>query len=165
MTFDVYTDGSTKRNGKVDSVGAWAYVIVKNGEVVAQASGSEVRTTNQRMELMAAVEALKIATPMAEGKSIVRLFTDSAYLHNCYTQKWYINWINNGWKNTKRQPVANADLWEELVPYFEDWGVDFFKVKGHSNNSNEHEKWNNIVDVLAQGTADERQKRVKECAS
>lgn len=163
MTFDVYTDGSTKRNGKADSVGAWAYVIVKDGEIIAQASGSDVCTTNQRMELMAAVEALKIATPMAEGKSIVRLFTDSAYLHNCYAQKWYINWIDNGWKNTKKQPVANTDLWKELVPYFEDWGVDFFKVKGHSNNSTVHEKWNNVVDMLAQSTAEERQKRLKEC--
>jgi hypothetical protein len=47
------------------------------------------------------------------------------------------------------------------VPYFEDWGVDFFKVKGHANNRNDHEKWNNVVDILAQSTAEERQKQVK----
>lgn len=159
--YDVYTDGSTKRNGKADSVGAWAYVVTLDGEVVAQNAGSEVGTTNQRMELMAALEALKVAMPIAEGKGLVRIYTDSAYLHNCYTQRWYVNWQDNGWKNTKKQPVANADLWKELVPYFEDWGVDFFKVKGHADNRNDHEKWNNVVDVLAQSTAEERQKQVK----
>lgn len=161
LIYNVYSDGSTKRNGKADSVGAWAYVAVKDGEIIAKNAGSEVCTTNQRMELMAALEALKDIVPMVENKGVIRLYTDSAYLHNCYTQKWYVNWQENGWKNTKKQPVANADLWKELVPYFEAWGIDFFKVKGHSNNNTEHEKWNNIVDVLAQNTAEERQRQVK----
>ena len=161
MVLDIYTDGSTKRNGKVDSVGAWAYVIIKDGIEVAREAGAEVCTTNQRMELMAALKALQAAQELKTGWDILNVYTDSAYLHNCYSQKWYVNWQSNGWKNTKKQPVENADLWKELVPYFEEWGIDFFKVKGHSNNNDIHETWNNVVDVLAQGTAEEKQKQVK----
>ena len=75
----------------------------------------------------------------------IAVYTDSAYLHNCYTQKWYRNWKLNGWKNAKKQPVANQDLWEKLIPYFDNSQIDFIKVKGHADNF-----YNNIVDEMAQ---------------
>ena len=75
----------------------------------------------------------------------VEVCTDSAYLHNCVKQKWYVNWQNNGWKNAKKQPVANRELWERLIKWFDSPEVDFIKVKGHADNY-----WNNIVDDLAQ---------------
>ena len=150
MIFEIYCDGSTRGNGQENSVGAWAYVILTGNTKFYQNCQAEANTTNQRMELTAAAEALdylfhnEICVPFDK----VVVYTDSAYLHNCYTQKWYINWQNNGWKNAKKQPVANRDLWERLVKYFDLWDVDFVKVKGHAGN-----QWNEIVDTLAQNAS------------
>jgi ribonuclease HI len=98
------------------------------------------------MELTAAANALdwtinEAACPFDR----IVVYTDSAYLHNCYAQKWYRSWQMNGWKNSKKQPVANRDLWERLIPYFELPEVEFVKVKGHAGN-----KYNEIVDTMAQ---------------
>ena len=150
MKFEVYSDGSTRNNGRADAVGAWAYVVLNEGKKVHEDCRAEVGTTNQRMELIAAAEALdylfynEICVPFDK----VVIYTDSAYLHNCYTQKWYVNWQNNGWRNSKKEKVANQDLWERLVRYFEMPEVEFVKVKGHADNV-----WNNYVDALAQGAS------------
>ena len=150
MIFEIYSDGSTRNNGRADAVGAWAYVVLNNGEKIHEDCRAEIGTTNQRMELIAAAEALdylfynEICVPF----DTVKIYTDSAYLHNCYTQKWYENWQMNGWRNSKKEPVANQDLWERLVKYFEAPEVQFIKVKGHANN-----EWNNYVDGLAQGAS------------
>lgn len=150
MRFEVYSDGSTRNNGRADAVGAWAYVILNEEEKIYEDCRAEIGTTNQRMELIAAAEALdylfynEICIPFDS----VIIYTDSAYLHNCYTQKWYVNWQNNGWRNTKKEKVANQDLWERLIRYFEMPEVEFVKVKGHADN-----KWNNYVDGLAQGAS------------
>lgn len=155
MTFTIYSDGSARNNGRVDAVGSWAYVILNNDEIVHQDCRIEISTTNQRMELMAAAEALeylfynKICKPFDS----IKIYTDSAYLHNCYTQKWYANWQSNGWCNAKKHPVANQDLWERLVKYFEMPEVEFIKVKGHAGCRDTHEKWNNYVDGLAQSAS------------
>ena len=150
MKFEIYSDGSTRNNGRADAVGAWAYVILNEGKKIYEDCRVEVGTTNQRMELIAAAEALEylfynhLAVPFDQ----VVVYTDSAYLHNCYTQKWYRNWQMNGWCNAKKQPVANQDLWERLVRFFEAPEVEFVKVKGHADN-----QWNNYVDKLAQGAS------------
>lgn len=156
MKYSIYTDGSTRANGSENAVGGWAYVIVNAGYdvMVAGDHGAEKGTTNQRMELQAAINGLKeIESMLVFPEDSVVVYTDSAYLHNCYQQKWYVNWQKNGWKNAKKQPVANQDLWEQLVPYFERWEIDFAKVKGHANNSTIHEVWNNYVDTLAQNAS------------
>lgn len=156
MKYSIYCDGSTKGNGKKDSVGAWAYVVV-NAEYNTMSFGdcqAVEGTTNQRMELQAAIEALRALESIAVlPEDSITVYTDSAYLHNCFTQCWYTNWIRNNWKNSKKEPVANRDLWEQLVPYFTKFGVDFVKVKGHAGGRNEHEKWNEYVDELAQNAA------------
>lgn len=151
MIFEVYTDGSTKNNGYENSVGGWAYSVSEGGHHITCDCGAELNTTNQRMELTAAIKALEyvmyeLAIPNLDK---VVIYTDSAYLHNCYTQKWYINWKKNGWKNAKKQPVANQDLWEELIRWFETPEIEFIKVKGHADNEK-----NNFVDNLAQNAAD-----------
>lgn len=152
MKYKLYCDGSTRGNGKENAIGGWAYVVVhEEGAIICQAAESEVGTTNQRMELTAALRGLKTIFPTLRIGDIVQVYTDSAYLHNCVTQRWYDNWQRNGWKNAKRQPVANADLWEELIPYFDAWGVEFYKVKGHAGD-----KWNEYVDTLAQAAAEKR---------
>jgi ribonuclease HI len=83
-----------------------------------------------------------------EKGDVINVYTDSAYLHNCYTQGWYKNWQKNGWRNSKKESVANQDLWEMLIPYFEMFEVNFHKVKGHADNM-----WNNYVDELAQNAS------------
>ena len=102
------------------------------------------------MELIAAAEALEYLfyNHLAVPFDRVIVYTDSAYLHNCYTQKWYRNWQMNGWRNAKKEKVANQDLWERLVHFFEAPEVEFVKVKGHADN-----EWNNYVDNLAQSTS------------
>lgn len=150
MTFEIYSDGSTRNNGRADAVGAWAYVVLNDEKKIYEDCRVEVGTTNQRMELIAAAEALEYLfhNHLAIPFDRIIVYTDSAYLHNCYTQKWYRNWQMNGWRNAKKEPVANQDLWERLVRFFEAPEVEFVKVKGHANN-----EWNNYVDGLAQGAS------------
>ena len=128
----IYTDGSTRANGQADAVGGWAFVILKEGEGMYSAAGHEFGSTNQRMELTAAINALDYVAEDLCPFDEVEVITDSAYLHNCYKQGWFRNWQMNGWKNSKKQDVANRDLWEKLIPYFESSNITFTKTKGHS---------------------------------
>ena len=155
MTYKIYSDGSTRGNGSENAIGAWAYAIVdENDELISSNFGVEKGTTNQRMELTAAIRGLEVASISLAAGHRIQLYTDSAYLHNCYKNDWYVNWRANGWRNAKKQPVANQDLWQQLIPYFETFGIDFFKVKGHTDGKTNHEKWNNYVDNLAQGATE-----------
>jgi ribonuclease HI len=157
MNYAIYCDGSTKGNGRENAVGGWAYVLVNadHNSFILGGVGDEKGTTNQRMELTAALRALEQIDPMLVPlHDRVMVYTDSAYLHNCYSQKWYESWQRNGWRNSKKQPVANQDLWEKLIPYFTRWEFDFAKVKGHADNRTIHEVWNNKVDGLAQQAAE-----------
>ena len=156
MKFEIYCDGSTRGNGKENAVGAWAWLVHEGGNVIHTDKDAEANTTNQRMELTAAANALdwtmyEVACPFDR----VIVYTDSAYLHNCYTQKWYKTWQANGWKNSKKQPVANQDLWERLIPYFEQPEVEFVKVKGHAGD-----KYNEIVDTMAQTASAQLKEKV-----
>jgi ribonuclease HI len=151
MIFEIYCDGSTRGNGQENSVGAWAWLVHEGEKIINQDACAEKNTTNQRMELTAAIKALNhtVYNYLCPGFDKVVVYTDSAYLHNCYTQKWYVNWQKNGWKNAKKQPVANQDLWEQLIGYFEMPGVEFVKVKGHAGNH-----YNEIVDTMAQNASE-----------
>lgn len=144
--YEIYTDGSTRKNGAKDAIGGWAYAIYRDGVLVDHDSGVELNTTNQRMELTAAIKALCNSAEMTyvEGGDCI-VFSDSAYLVNCYQQQWWINWNKNGWINSKKQPVANRELWEQLIPDFKNPHITFKKVKGHADDMR-----NNFVDKLAQ---------------
>lgn len=151
MKYYVYSDGSTRNNGRANAVGAWAYVILdENGQEIFHDCQAERGTTNQRMELIAAINSLDYLFYHGVIKPFdsVVLHTDSAYLHNCYRQHWWWGWLKNGWKNAKKEPVANKELWEALIEYFEKPEVEFIKVKGHADN-----EWNNYVDELAQNAS------------
>ena len=142
--YEIFCDGATSGNGKADAPGGWAYVILKDGRLVSQNSGGEKGTTNQRMELTAALMACKEIDAM-DGFATVKLYSDSAYLINCFKQNWWKAWRANGWKNSKKEPVANQDLWEKLIYFFmKTPGYDFIKVKGHAGN-----QYNEMVDGLA----------------
>lgn len=142
-----YTDGSCKGNGKTNAVGGWAFVILKDNEKIYEESGFEKDTTNNRMEMLAIITALEKFGCL---ESHAEIYTDSAYIHNCIDQKWYVNWQKNGWVTASRTPVKNKDLWMRLVPFFEDSRFTFYKVKGHATN-----QWNNLADKLATTAAAE----------
>ena len=97
-------------------------------------------TTNNIMEITAVLEALKTLKFPCE----VDLFSDSAYVVNCFLQGWIYNWIKKGWKTASGEPVKNRDLWEELLSLTKIHKVNFHKVKGHADN-----KYNNRCDELA----------------
>lgn len=145
--YEVYTDGSTKGNGKAVNCGGWAFAITQDNVLTYQSSGTATQTTNQKMELTACLEALKYCSQNL--KPPFTIYSDSAYLINCYKQKWYENWERNGWRNAKREPVANQELWKQIIPYFRNKEYNFCKVKGHADN-----QYNNIVDKLAQNAAE-----------
>lgn len=147
MECAIYTDGACSGN---PGPGGWAAVIIA-GESVKEISGSEEITTNQRMELRAAVEALRSVPP----DSKVKLHSDSAYLVNCFNQGWMERWQKNGWLNSKGNPVENQDLWKQLLELTGLNMVEWIKVKGHGT-----EQFNQRCDLLARsaigdgGTAD-----------
>jgi ribonuclease HI len=102
--------------------------------------GSEKQTTNQRMEMSAALEALRALKEPCN----VRLYSDSAYLVNAFKRGWLERWQLNGWKTTKKEPVENQDLWQELLKLARRHNVRWIKVKGHGDN-----EYNNRCDFLA----------------
>ena len=106
---EIWTDGSCDND---NGVGGWAYVIVQEGKKILQVSDGDVDTTNNRMEMAAVIEGLK--HPLCAGKSIT-VVSDSAYVINCFKQKWYVKWLQNGWISSSGLPVKNMDLWKQLI--------------------------------------------------
>lgn len=152
MIIEIYTDGACDKNPGGN--GGWAAVLVVDGAYKNQWSGFEFETTNQRMELTAAINGIKetmhwIGSNAQDDFLDISLYSDSAYLVNCVKQHWWTTWLVNGWKNSKKEPVANQDLWERLIPFFDTGEVQFKKVKGHGGNQNQHSYYNNMVDNLA----------------
>ena len=132
----IYTDGACSGN---PGPGGWGCVLIA-GDYKKELSGGEANTTNQRMELTAALQALSALKKPCK----VILYSDSAYLINAFNQKWLKNWQNNGWLNSKKQPVENRDLWEGLLDLAQIHDIKWEKVKGHAGN-----KYNEICDELA----------------
>ena len=147
MCVVIYTDGAVSGNGKEKSFGGWGWFCEKTGD---REWGSIITgATNQICELTAVIEACKYADFFGRNQNTFppvqyEIRSDSAYIINCYNDKWYCNWQRNGWKNSKKEDVANRELWEELIPYFENPCFNFVKVKGHSG-----EMGNEIADSLA----------------
>ncbi|MFN8040326.1 MAG: SLOG family protein [Acidimicrobiales bacterium] len=131
----VYTDGACLGN---PGPGGWAWAVPGGGH----GSGAEAHTTNQRMEIQAALEAVR-----ANGSpdQAVEVVSDSTYVVNCFRDRWFEGWIRKGWINSQRKPVANRDLWEPLIELVQERGnVTFRWVKGHSGDA-----MNDVVDRLA----------------
>ena len=137
----VYTDGSCRGN---PGPGGWAWAVPGG----RYASGAESPSTNQRMEVMAVLRALETI----DGP--VSVVSDSAYVVNCFRDRWWQGWRRRGWRNASGQPVANRDLWEPLLAVALDPGrtVRFSKVKGHSGDP-----MNDMVDQLAVDAATTQQ--------
>jgi ribonuclease HI len=132
----VYTDGACSGN---PGPGGWAWATAPDGRL--RGAGGERATTNQRMEITAVLEALR-ALP---ADAAIEVVSDSTYVVHCFRDRWWQGWQRNGWKNAKKQPVANRDLWEPLVALYLERGRPPFRwVKGHSGDP-----MNDLVDRLA----------------
>ena len=145
IPLEIYTDGALKKLGQQSTFGGWAFYALRDGIEIYHRSGSIPMSTNQRMELYAVVEALKYAQQTRQKSEKVIIYSDSAYIINCYLQEWYNKWESNGWRNANKQPVANQDLWMEILPFFDNFWYDFRKVEGHAGDY-----WNEKCDQLAQ---------------
>lgn len=131
----IYTDGACSGN---PGPGGWGALLMWNGNV-REISGGEAHTTNNRMELTAAIEALKLL----RRRSNVTLYTDSSYVRNGITS-WIYSWKRSGWKLSRKEAVKNVDLWQELDRLNSAHEVEWIWVKGHSGN-----EWNERADQLA----------------
>jgi len=133
----VYTDGACSGN---PGPGGWAWAVAPTGD--PQGSGGESSTTNQRMELLAVLNALRVLGTQA---GTIEVVSDSQYVVKCFNEAWWEGWLRRGWKNSQRQPVANRDLWEPLIDLVRERGdVTFRWVRGHNGDS-----MNELVDALA----------------
>ncbi len=139
----IYTDGACRGN---PGPGGWAALLMFQG-VEKELTGAEKNTTNQRMEMMAALQGLKALKEPCR----VFLYSDSAYLVNAFNQNWLKKWQRNGWMTINEKPVVNQDLWKELLELSRKHRVEWIKVKGHSDNA-----LNNRVDRLAQKAIDKQ---------
>ncbi len=135
---EVFTDGACQGN---PGPGGWAWAIAPEGVVCG--SGGAAHTTNQRMEMTAVLEALR--TVESDEITIV---SDSTYVVHCFRDRWYVKWQSNGWKNSKKEPVANVDIWKPLIELVLERKPAFRWVKGHSGD-----RMNELVDRLAVAAA------------
>lgn len=122
----MYTDGACSGN---PGPGGWGVVLIEDGRET-EMSGGENPTTNQRMELTAPIKGLRALS----GRRQVAIYSDSAYVINCFRDRWYDRWRKNGWLNAQKKPVENRDLWEALIALVEQHDVAWHKVAGHSGH-------------------------------
>ena len=135
----IYTDGSCLEN---PGNGGWAAIIIDDGKK-SEIKGSKKNTTNNQMELLAPIQALK---KIPKGSN-VQIFTDSKYVKSGITE-WIHNWKKNGWKTADKQPVKNKELWEELDLLANKFEISWNWVKAHSTD-----ELNNEVDLIAREAA------------
>ena len=134
----IYTDGACSGN---PGPGGWGAILMYKDKKL-ELSGYEAHTTNNRMELLAPIQALsRLKEPCA-----VKVYSDSAYLVNAFKQRWLDNWQRHNWVKSDKKPVENQDLWKQLLEYADIHSIQWIKVKGHADNV-----YNNRCDELATG--------------
>ena len=147
MQVDIYTDGAAR--GNPEGPGGYGTVLeyrdTKGNLHTKELSRGYRKTTNNRMELMAAIAGLEALNRPCQ----VNLYSDSKYLVDAFNQHWIENWVRKGWKRGKNEPVKNIDLWKRLLVAKEPHQVTFIWVKGHDGHPQ-----NERCDALATGAAD-----------
>ena len=138
MKYKIYTDGACSGN---PGPGGWAAIILVNNEIKEMFFGSEKNTTNNQMELLAPIKAIQ----KFKKKSEISIFTDSTYVRDGITI-WIKQWEKNGWKTASKKPVKNKELWKKLKNLSSKHSIKWIWVKSHAQD-----KYNNLVDELAQG--------------
>lgn len=148
---EIYTDGASKGN---PGSAASAMVVYNDSKLVYGLSIPLGLATNNQAEMVAVLTALE-AVEWSKTTCPVPIYTDSAYICNCFEQKWYVKWRQNGWKNSKKQPVANSDLWKQMLEKKEKTNAVILKVKGHSGVAG-----NEMADKLASEAAETQEGKV-----
>ncbi|MGN0327316.1 MAG: ribonuclease HI [Lachnospiraceae bacterium] len=150
MEVTIYTDGSAR--GNPDGPGGYGTVLQfvdSKGQLhEREYSAGYKKTTNNRMELMAAIVGLEALTKPCD----VKLYSDSKYLTDAFNQKWIDGWIRKGWKRSGNEPVKNVDLWKRLLKAMEPHQVTFLWVKGHAGHP-ENERCDQLATSAADGTS------------
>ena len=141
----IYTDGGCSGN---PGPGGWAYVMLEKtlegDSIKAEEYGAVPDTTNNRMELLAVIKALKALKGQKAPERELSLYTDSQYVHKGISE-WIHNWKRNLWRTSDKKPVKNQDLWVELDALAGEFSISWVWVKGHSGN-----KFNELCDSLTQ---------------
>jgi ribonuclease HI len=144
---EVYTDGACTQGNFMPWPGGYAALLLVNGEVIKTIKDSKLHTTNNEMELTAFLNGLQMAqfekNDLSEDFKI-KIYTDSAYIQNCFKFKWYERWINNNWTTSTKEPVKNKALWVEIINLYKQLSPEIIKVEAHKNDF-----YNNYVDKLA----------------
>ena len=134
----IYTDGACSGN---PGNGGWGAVLFYKN-IKREISGYEENTTNNKMELTAAIKAIDQLKEPCE----IELYSDSAYLINAFNQDWITSWQMNGFRNASKKPVQNIEMWQQLIEFNNTHKITWIKVKGHADN-----EYNNRCDQLATG--------------
>lgn len=146
MEVTIYSDGSSRGNPGPGGYGTVMQFVDRNGRLhEKELSQGFERTTNNRMELLGAIVGLELL----KCPCSVTLYSDSQYLCNAFNQNWIDGWLKRGWKNAKKEPVKNSDLWKRLLKAKEPHKVAFVWVKGHAGHPE-----NERCDALATAAAD-----------
>jgi ribonuclease HI len=135
-TVDIYTDGACSGN---PGSGGYCAILIYNG-IEKVISGSELETTNNRMEILAVIKGLEALKEVCN----VNVYSDSQYVVDAFNQNWIETWVNNSWRTAGKKDVKNPDLWQKLLDLTKKHNVTFIKVKGHSDNA-----FNNRCDKIA----------------
>lgn len=144
---EVWADGACRGNGKEVSIGGYGVVLIYEGHTKCL-KGARFGTTNNAQEITAVTVGLQALTDHTKKVLVV---SDSAYVINCMTQRWYRKWMYNGWKTAKGTPVENRYLWEALIKEVDSFNdISFQHVKGHAGI-----KYNEKADSLANEAMDE----------
>lgn len=136
----IYCDGACSGNGTSENFGGWGAILMYKG-YEKEIYGGEANTTNNIMELKACIKALEM---IKKDGIPVQVYTDSAYLVNCFTEKWYEKWLTNNWLTKDKKPVKNKELWLSLLELDRKYKPEYIKVAGHSGI-----EYNEKADYLA----------------
>ena len=146
MKYKAYTDGSYQES--VGAGGCASVILDESNKVIKLICNGYKNTTNNRMELTAILTALRIIDQIESSRVEISIVTDSAYCCNAFNEKWYVNWLNNGWKTSDKRDVKNQDLWSEIIALYiknkKTHNLTIGKVKAHATN-----KFNKLADEIA----------------
>ncbi len=136
---EIFTDGSCRGNQTEENIGGYGAVLIYKDNIKKIYGGAK-NTTNNVMELKAIIEALKL---LKRYDLEIIIYSDSAYIVNCFKEKWYVKWEQNGWKNSAKKSVENSKEWKELLFWVNKCkNITFHKIKGHlKEGSKEYNTW------------------------
>lgn len=144
---DIFTDGAARGNPGNGGFGALlSYTDSSGKQHISELSQGYRLTTNNRMELMGVIAALEVLKQPCE----VSVYTDSKYVTDAFNQHWIDSWLKRGWKNSKKEPVANVDLWKRLLDASDGHTVTYIWVKGHAGHP-ENERCDELATSAADG--------------